>query len=262
MSPQVEGDVFNGEFAGLDFGIVQNIVDDAEERFAGMFQRFQIALLLSGQLGVEQEGRYADHPVHRGTDFVAHGRQGVGLRLAGPHGLVAGFRDLPVLPFEVLGRFRQRAFCAFSHGDVDDGCQRQFPVRRIDRVESELDGKLLPVLMQAEEFPAGSHGAGRRGGEVSDAMRRMVGTKPFRNQHFDRLAEHLLSAVAEHGFDLFVDERDVAEGIDHQHAVRRGFHHLTELGLGLFARGDVAYDTGKLSDAVDEHLTHGQLNGK
>jgi hypothetical protein len=108
-------------------------------------------------------------------------------------------------------------------------------------------GNSFSVLVQTEEFSAGSHGCVTTGRRSIRCDAPDGGTKPFRNQHFDRLAEHLLAAVAEHGFDLFVDQRDVAEGIDHQHAVRRGFHHLTELGLGLFARGDVAYDTGKLS---------------
>ncbi len=66
-------------------------------------------------------------------------------------------------------------------------------------------------------------------------MRRMVGAKPLRNQHFDRLAEYLPAAVAEQGFELFIDQRDVAEGEGEDGVVQNMLDspgHVQRVGLG------------------------------
>ena len=46
----------------------------------------------------------------------------------------------------------------FALGDVDDAGQNQEAVLGLDRVETNLDGKLMAVFLQSVEIPAHPHG--------------------------------------------------------------------------------------------------------
>ncbi len=50
----------------------------------------------------------------------------------------------------------------------------------------------------------------------------------FGNQHFNRLTQQLLSAVAEQQLGLTVDHYDLPFLIEKQKSIRRGFDHITE----------------------------------
>ncbi len=53
----------------------------------------------------------------------------------------------------------------------------------------------------------------------------------------DRLAEYLSAAVAEQGFDLFIDQRDVTEGEGEDGAVQNVPDSMSHvLGIGLRSR--------------------------
>ena len=69
---QREGDRLQGEFAGLDFGEVQNIVEDPQQRLCGRPGQGQVFPLLGGEVGVQQKVRHAQDAVHGRADFVAH----------------------------------------------------------------------------------------------------------------------------------------------------------------------------------------------
>ena len=75
---------------------------------------------------------------HRGQEFS--------LCLSGSDGLIARFRQLPVLPLKVLRRFGQGMFGPFPEGNVDDGGERKLSIGRIDWIEAELDGKLGAIF--------------------------------------------------------------------------------------------------------------------
>ena len=73
---QVELPRFNGEAAGLDFGQIQQIVDEMQQMIAAALNDFQPGSLLVRQAVVAlQHLRIAENPVKRGAKFMAHVRQ-------------------------------------------------------------------------------------------------------------------------------------------------------------------------------------------
>ena len=78
--------------AGLDLREVEDVVDDREQRVAGVADGGDVVVLLGVELRVEQQAAHADHRVHRRADLVAHRREERALRLVG--GLGRGARLL------------------------------------------------------------------------------------------------------------------------------------------------------------------------
>jgi hypothetical protein len=60
-----------GEFPHLNFGKVQEVVEDAQQRHRRRFQESEIFLLFRGKGGIEDKIGHADDAVHRCTDFMA-----------------------------------------------------------------------------------------------------------------------------------------------------------------------------------------------
>ena len=58
--------------ARLDLREIEDVVDDLQQRISRGANRVDVLALLERQLGVEQETRHADDPVHRRADLVAH----------------------------------------------------------------------------------------------------------------------------------------------------------------------------------------------
>ena len=78
--PQVEGRKLDDQLASLDFGEIQDVVDDREQGFTGRADDLGVLALLGREAGVEQQAGHADDAVHGGADFVAHVGQKVRLR--------------------------------------------------------------------------------------------------------------------------------------------------------------------------------------
>ena len=89
--PGVEFDGLQVDFAGLDLGEVENVVDDVEQRVGGELHGFKIVALFGSQLGVERQVGHADDAVERGADFVAHVGEELAFGAAGRLGLDARF---------------------------------------------------------------------------------------------------------------------------------------------------------------------------
>ena len=132
-APQVEGDPVHLHPARLDFGKVQDVVDDAQQRVGGALDDFGEFPLLALQGGFQQQARHADDAVHGGADFVAHGGQEFAF------GLVGGFRPdhggaqvLGALPdhflqlFPVPGQFQLPELDLPQHGVEVGHQQAQF----------------------------------------------------------------------------------------------------------------------------------------
>ena len=75
--------------ARLDFGEVEDVVDDVEESIAGAADGFSVLGLLCGESGGEKEIGHADHAVHRGADLVTHVGQEFALHAGDFNGLLA-----------------------------------------------------------------------------------------------------------------------------------------------------------------------------
>ena len=87
---QVEIGHIQFQLAGLDFGEIENVVDDAQQVPPRTLDRFDKLPLLRGQLGFEQQFGHPQHAIHRGADFVAHRGQKLALRPAASLGSLLG----------------------------------------------------------------------------------------------------------------------------------------------------------------------------
>src|SRR6202022_289298 len=79
---------------GFDLRDIENVVDDRQQRLAGVFEERDLAPLLIRQLIVEQEIGETDDAVHRRADLMAHAGQELGLGAVRGLGLNAGSRQL------------------------------------------------------------------------------------------------------------------------------------------------------------------------
>ena len=80
------------ERARFDLGEIEDLLDEREERHAGLPDRLGIGALVGLELGFEQQPRHAEDAVHRRADFVAHGGEEMRFRAAGFLRLVARAR--------------------------------------------------------------------------------------------------------------------------------------------------------------------------
>jgi hypothetical protein len=85
---EVEFPLLDGELAGFDLRVVEDVVDDAQQVLSGPLRLLQVVALHPGEFGLEREMGHADDRVHRRADLVAH----VGEELALGH--VGGVRRL------------------------------------------------------------------------------------------------------------------------------------------------------------------------
>ncbi|VVP48613.1 hypothetical protein PS732_05293 [Pseudomonas fluorescens] len=76
---QVERNVVEHQFAGLDFREVENLVDDPEQAVGGLFDGAQIVELARGQFAFLQQVGEAENAVERRADLVAHVGEEFGL---------------------------------------------------------------------------------------------------------------------------------------------------------------------------------------
>ena len=87
---QIELGRVKNQLVGLDLRIVENVVDDHQQRLARTLDRAGIQRLFLIQRRVEQQLGHADNPVHRRADLVAHVRQKRRFRPVGHLGPFAG----------------------------------------------------------------------------------------------------------------------------------------------------------------------------
>ena len=79
---EIEIDVLDRQFAGLDLREIENVVDDAKQVLAGTLDLLHVVALARRELGLQREMGKADDRVHRRPDLVAHIGQEDALRLA------------------------------------------------------------------------------------------------------------------------------------------------------------------------------------
>jgi hypothetical protein len=114
-------------------------------------------------------------------------------------------------------------------------------LRGVDGIQSDLDGKLGPVLAHDMKVASGAHGA-RFGALVKGAAEpRMLLAYPLWHQHVDRPADQLLTPVAEQPLGFGIHQHDLAVGVGHDHAAGACFDDKTKSFLGELALGDVGH---------------------
>ena len=99
---QRERAVFEIDLAGLDLGIVQQLLDQREQRVAGRLHRLDIGRLFRRQRRIHQQAAHADDAVERRADFMARHREEARLGAACRIGLVAGLGQR-ALAFGAIG---------------------------------------------------------------------------------------------------------------------------------------------------------------
>ena len=104
------------ELAGFDLRMVEDIVQQLHHRPPRIGDHLQMAALILVEIAFHQELGEADHPVHRGADFVAHIGEEGGFRSGLAFGALAGV--LQIL-FHVLDRLDV---------DIDPGIAAQLAV--------------------------------------------------------------------------------------------------------------------------------------
>ena len=80
---KVEFDMLHGQSACLDFGKVEDVVDDAEQRFGRILYLFQVGGSLFRRLFPDGEPAETDDGVERRAYFMAHMGKKAGFRLIG-----------------------------------------------------------------------------------------------------------------------------------------------------------------------------------
>ncbi len=98
---QIEVRGIEQEFAGLDLGEIQNVVDDREQRICRALDRQQAVALLRIRGSVERQLRHPQDSVHGSSDLVAHVGQ-----------------EFALEPADLLGPFLRflELVCAFGDG--------------------------------------------------------------------------------------------------------------------------------------------------
>ena len=69
---QMGRDAFHFQFTGLDFGKIQDVIQDAEQGQRRVVNGVQHACLHRQESGLLQDIDHANHPVHGGANFMAH----------------------------------------------------------------------------------------------------------------------------------------------------------------------------------------------
>ncbi|MCW0415775.1 hypothetical protein NB689_001529 [Xanthomonas sacchari] len=78
------------QLASLDLGVVEDVVEQAQQRLAGLLRLAHVVVLARVQRGALQQLQHAQHRVHRRADLVAHVGHERGLGLAGLVGACLG----------------------------------------------------------------------------------------------------------------------------------------------------------------------------
>jgi hypothetical protein len=121
---------------------------------------------------------------------------------------------------------------ALALGDVDDAGHDAAALRRVDRIQADLDRHLAAVRAHAEQVAPDAHRPHRRRGRVAIALLDVLAVVALRHQQLDRPAKQRIARVAEQSLGLPVDQRDAAVEIDHHHRGRRVLDDQPEVVLG------------------------------
>ncbi|MFM1945251.1 MAG: hypothetical protein RI897_4233 [Verrucomicrobiota bacterium] len=105
--PEVEVDLIEVDFSGLDLGEVEDFINDVEEGFRAVVDSFDVFGLVAVEAGIAEEDGHADDAVQGGSDFVADIGEELGFKPEGFYGGIPG-----------VGEFGEEAF---SFRDIDHG---------------------------------------------------------------------------------------------------------------------------------------------
>ena len=118
----IEGNRFELEMFRLDLRIVEDVIQDHEQRFGRRAHQLQRPALFGRQLGIEDQLHETQHRVHRSANLVAHVREERGAGAGDALGEVAGLAHHRFGAFGGLLAHRQaRASRHDRHSQREDG---------------------------------------------------------------------------------------------------------------------------------------------
>ncbi len=206
------------EFARLDLGEVEDVVEDPQQRFAAVAHALGIAPLLIVKFGIQQQPGHADHAVHGRADLVAHVGQELRLQTRGDLRLFARPDQLLGLP----------ALRDIAEEGAEDSL---FP--RAGRANAELDGQLAAIPMERAQFLSlVQHRASTgfpAGLEAAPVAFAICGRH---DQARQRSAVSLLARPAQHPLSRRIPAGDGVVDIESDDGVERG---LNDRARALFA---------------------------
>ena len=242
--PQIEIRIFEVQFTGFDFGKIQNIVDDVEQRTGADRGGAGEIHLLRLQIGILQQVQHADDAVERGPDFMAHVGQELTLGLVGHFGLLLGngqfhgpflhqFLQVLAVPSDFL--FGALSFtdvrkkgvvllCLLVFGQIADHLHRIAGAVFADVLGLEVVDLVLAQHGQPAEFPKflGPRGVDIRDGHVLQ----------------------LLGGIAQQTAGSMVGIGDPGVGIDAENGrstVVHGILGQPQISFRLLAGGDIQH---------------------
>ena len=78
------------ELARLDFGKIQDLIDQGQQSVAGFFDRVEQTALLGAEFGLQGQTSHAENAIHGSSNLVADVGQELALGAVGGFGLVFG----------------------------------------------------------------------------------------------------------------------------------------------------------------------------
>lgn len=97
---QIERNMVEHQFAGLDFREVEDFVDDAQQAVGGLFDGAQVVELARGQFAFLQQMSETEDAVERRADFMAHVGEELGFDPARLQRFLARQIEFDVLDFD------------------------------------------------------------------------------------------------------------------------------------------------------------------
>ncbi len=135
---QAEADALEVELARGDLGVVEQVVDEAEQGVGGVTRQGQVFALLVVETGFEGEVGHADDGIHRGADFMAH----VGQKIA--FGLIGGLGQQLGCMQGLLG--------PLAFADVTQVGREARSAIQVDGHNRQLGGEGVAVLAHRHDF--------------------------------------------------------------------------------------------------------------
>ncbi len=238
VEPEIGG--LEVELAGLDLREIEDVVDDGEQRGAGVVDLADVVALFRVERGFEGEVGEADDGVHRRADLVAHVGQEHGLHLRGFLGL--GLR-LTEFPGDAL-------LFADIHQESDEpagltGAEPE-PVHRVER-----DVGLAVGVLDRQLVAAASRFADDRQVLLVEAAALLLGQVV---ELQDSLADQEIAAGAKRPLVGLVAADEPASRVLDEHRVgnRLEQRFLEGEAIGQFLRGPLAL--GDVREA--DHRAH------
>jgi hypothetical protein len=228
---EFEGRALELHLAGLDFGEIEDVVDDGEEGFAGGADGVDEVALLAGERGLHEEAGHADDAVHGRADFVRHGGEELALGAGGFVGLVLGAAELG------LG--------LDAGGDVGlDGDKiLDFPGGAADGLDFEVEVVFAAGLGVVDDVGADAEAARHGGADTDQGADIGLGADEEVGGVF---ADDFFEAVFHDAAEGFVGPLDAAVGgADEDGVVGLGGDEREFAGFGLgFAEGELGFAAG------------------